>query len=160
MTWRRQEAWPLNKSPEVSKNEIRPSKSTWARGSHLHICSLGVVFLFFFWVTGFHVHTLSPFLEMLSLSQVLSKLSLLAAVTSASSCGMHYQHDVVVYGGTSGGYAAAIQLSRLNHSVALIEPSSHVGGIAVDGFGASDIDSQVGPPPLLRHLSSTDLASV
>ncbi|KAF3013741.1 hypothetical protein E8E14_007517 [Neopestalotiopsis sp. 37M] len=79
---------------------------------------------------------------MLSLSQVLSKLSLLAAVTSASSCGMHYQHDVIVYGGTSGGYAAAIQLSRLNHSVALIEPSSHVGGIAVDGFGASDIDSQ------------------
>ncbi|ETS76295.1 hypothetical protein PFICI_11682 [Pestalotiopsis fici W106-1] len=79
---------------------------------------------------------------MLSLSQVLSTLSFLTAAASASTCGTHYQHDVVVYGGSSGGYAAAIQLSRLNRSVALIEPYSHIGGIAVDGFGASDIDSQ------------------
>ena len=66
-----------------------------------------------------------------------------AALVRGSICPAHYYHDVVVYGGTSGGYAASIQLSRLNRTVALIEPSSHVGGIAVNGFGASDIDSQV-----------------
>lgn len=54
-----------------------------------------------------------------------------------------HTYDVVVYGGTSGGFASAIQLSRLNRSVALIEPSGHFGGIAIDGFGASDVDSQV-----------------
>lgn len=71
----------------------------------------------------------------------------------------HYQHDVVIYGGTSGGIASAIQLSRLNRTVALIEPSDHFGGIAVDGFGASDVDSQVRslnlqgrmPPTILNH---------
>ncbi|KXJ88644.1 FAD dependent oxidoreductase-domain-containing protein [Microdochium bolleyi] len=67
-----------------------------------------------------------------------------AAGASGSLCAaQHRHHDVVVYGGTSGGYATAIQLSRLNRTVALIEPSAHVGGIAVNGFGASDIDSQV-----------------
>ncbi|RDL36235.1 uncharacterized protein BP5553_06847 [Venustampulla echinocandica] len=69
------------------------------------------------------------------------------AVFISSSNGLtsrprQHHHDVVIYGGTSGGFAAAIQLSRLNRSVALVEPSNHIGGIAVDGFGATDLDSQ------------------
>src|SRR5687767_6663446 len=37
------------------------------------------------------------------------------------------QYDVVVYGGTSGGVAAAVQVRRMGKSVVLIEPSKHLG---------------------------------
>jgi len=49
--------------------------------------------------------------------------------------------DVVVYGGTPAGIAAAIQAARMGKSVALIEPTSHIGGIMVNGLGGTDIDN-------------------
>jgi hypothetical protein len=49
--------------------------------------------------------------------------------------------DVVIYGGTPAGLAAAIQTARLGKKVALIEPTSHVGGIMVNGLGGTDIDN-------------------
>ncbi|KAJ5301911.1 hypothetical protein N7508_006774 [Penicillium antarcticum] len=54
----------------------------------------------------------------------------------------HHEYDIVVVGGTSAGYSAAIQAARLNRSVALLETSKHVGGIAIEGAGGTDIDSQ------------------
>ncbi|HEY9486708.1 MAG TPA: FAD-dependent oxidoreductase [Chryseosolibacter sp.] len=50
--------------------------------------------------------------------------------------------DVVVYGGTPGGFTAAIQAAKMGKRVALLEPSGHVGGILVNGLGVTDIDSQ------------------
>lgn len=35
--------------------------------------------------------------------------------------------EVVVYGGTSGGVATAIQAARLGRSVALVSPNEHIG---------------------------------
>ncbi len=49
--------------------------------------------------------------------------------------------DVVVYGGTAGGFTAAIQVARLGKTVALLEPGAHIGGHMVEGLGGSDIDN-------------------
>jgi len=48
-------------------------------------------------------------------------------------------YDVVVYGGTSGGVAAAVQAARMQAKVVLIEPSQHLGGLSSGGLGATDV---------------------
>jgi glycine/D-amino acid oxidase-like deaminating enzyme len=52
------------------------------------------------------------------------------------------EFDVVVYGGTSGGVAAAVQVSRMGKSVVLIEPGKHLGGLTSGGLGATDIGNK------------------
>lgn len=52
--------------------------------------------------------------------------------------------DLVIYGGTPAGMAAAIQVARSGKSVALIEPSDHIGGIMINGLGGTDIDNHSG----------------
>jgi hypothetical protein len=47
-------------------------------------------------------------------------------------------HDVVVYGGTSGGIVAAASAARAGKSVLLIEPGKHLGGLTSGGLGATD----------------------
>jgi len=51
-------------------------------------------------------------------------------------------YDVVVYGGTSGGVAAAVQVARMGKSVVLIEPGKHLGGLSSGGLGATDIGNK------------------
>lgn len=50
--------------------------------------------------------------------------------------------DVIVYGGTASGVAAAIQVKRMGHSVILIEPGKRVGGLTTGGLGQTDIGSK------------------
>jgi len=47
-------------------------------------------------------------------------------------------YDVVVYGATAGGVAAAVAAAGEGGSVALIEPRHHVGGMTSGGLGATD----------------------
>lgn len=49
--------------------------------------------------------------------------------------------DICIYGGTAAGVTAAIQVARMGHKVVLLEPGKHVGGIAVDGLGGTDINN-------------------
>ena len=49
--------------------------------------------------------------------------------------------DVCVYGGTAAGVIAAIQSAKLGHNVVIIEPGRHIGGIAVDGLGGTDVNN-------------------
>lgn len=49
--------------------------------------------------------------------------------------------DVVIYGGTAAGVAAAVQVSRMGRSVVLVAPEQHIGGIAVDGLGGGDVNN-------------------
>lgn len=51
-------------------------------------------------------------------------------------------YDVVIYGGSSGGVAAAIQTARMGKTVVLIEPGQHVGGLTSGGLGATDIGNK------------------
>lgn len=50
--------------------------------------------------------------------------------------------DLVVYGGTSAGIAAAIEAKRMGKSVVLIEPTSRVGGLTTGGLGQTDIGNK------------------
>jgi len=47
-------------------------------------------------------------------------------------------YDVVVYGATSAGVIAAVQVARSGRSVVLIEPGQHPGGMSSSGLGRTD----------------------
>ena len=51
-------------------------------------------------------------------------------------------HDVVIYGGTSGGVAAAVQARRMGKAVVLIEPTRRLGGLTTGGLGQTDIGNK------------------
>ena len=68
---------------------------------------------------------------------VLIPLSLGAlAVTMAGADERTY--DVAIYGGTSAGVAAAVQVRNLGKSAVLIEPGHHLGGLTSGGLGRTD----------------------
>jgi len=46
--------------------------------------------------------------------------------------------DVVVYGGTAGGVMTAVAAAREGLSVALLEPTNHLGGMVSGGLSATD----------------------
>jgi hypothetical protein len=65
-------------------------------------------------------------------------LSPIPAVLALAASASAADYDVVVYGGTSGGVAAAVQTARMGKAVVLIEPSRHVGGLTSGGLGYTD----------------------
>jgi hypothetical protein len=68
--------------------------------------------------------------------------SLLFLHTNCQNQRAYQTYDVVVYGGTSAGIAAAIQAKRMGKSVILIEPSSRIGGLTTGGLGQTDIGNK------------------
>jgi hypothetical protein len=61
-------------------------------------------------------------------------------------------HDVVVYGGTSGGVTAAVAAARHGQKVVLIEPGRHLGGLTSGGLGATDIGKKEAIGGLAREF--------
>ncbi|HEX4131881.1 MAG TPA: FAD-dependent oxidoreductase [Pirellulales bacterium] len=47
--------------------------------------------------------------------------------------------DVCVYGGSSGGVAAAVQVARMGKRAVIVEPGRHLGGMTSGGLSAVDI---------------------
>jgi hypothetical protein len=47
--------------------------------------------------------------------------------------------DVCIFGGTSGGVAAAVQAARMGKRVVIAEPGKHLGGMTAGGLSAVDI---------------------
>ena len=62
------------------------------------------------------------------------------------------EYDVVVYGGTSAGIAAAIQAARMGKSVVLLEPGKHLGGLTTGGLGATDIGNKAAIGGIAREF--------
>lgn len=73
----------------------------------------------------------------------LSKFFVLCILLMGTSCQKDPNTaDIVIYGGTSAGVAAAIQASRMDMSVILIEPSDRLGGLTTGGLGQTDIGNK------------------
>src|SRR6188472_1426625 len=49
--------------------------------------------------------------------------------------------DLCIYGGTSAGVVAAVQASKEGKSIILLEPGNHLGCMATEGLGGTDIDN-------------------
>ena len=71
-----------------------------------------------------------------------SMILLCAWLAGAAADGLPAQTDVVVYGGTSSGVVAAVQVARSGKSAVLVEPGRHLGGLSSGGLGATDIGSK------------------
>ncbi len=54
------------------------------------------------------------------------------------ACGEKHQADVVIYGGTSSAVVAAIQVKLMGHSVIVVSPDTHLGGLTSGGLGWTD----------------------
>lgn len=68
------------------------------------------------------------------------RIAFLFAALAALCAGKEF--DVVVYGGTPGGVAAAVAAARMGRTVALIEYHRHLGGMSASGLGKSDIENR------------------
>ena len=64
--------------------------------------------------------------------------AILACVACQPAHATELQYDLVIYGGTSAGVAAAVQAKRLGKSVFLISPEKRLGGMTTAGLGATD----------------------
>ncbi len=47
-------------------------------------------------------------------------------------------YDVVIYGGTSAGVAAGVQVRKMGRSVVVVGPDRHLGGLSSGGLGFTD----------------------
>ncbi len=65
-------------------------------------------------------------------------LATIVAMLTATTHAAEKTYDVVVYGGTSAGAAAAVQAARMGKSAIAIEPSQHIGGLTSGGLGRTD----------------------
>lgn len=80
----------------------------------------------------------------LMLSRTIVTQVLLSLFVIATGHQLHADEvvDVVVYGGTSGGIAAAVQIKRMGGSVVVIEPTRRIGGLTTGGLGQTDIGNK------------------
>lgn len=65
---------------------------------------------------------------------VISLIAVALAISPATAA----EYDIVVYGGTASGAAAAVQAARMGKTVVLIEPGQHIGGLTSGGLGWTD----------------------
>lgn len=61
------------------------------------------------------------------------------------------QADIIIYGGTSAAVVAAVKASQLGHSVIMISPDQHLGGMSSSGLGYTD----AGKTQLIGGLSKS-----
>ena len=70
---------------------------------------------------------------------ILLGLSLLPLWASAQNS---IKADICIYGASAGGVIAASAAARLGHTVVLLEPGVHIGGMTTGGLGYTDIGNK------------------
>ncbi len=63
-----------------------------------------------------------------------------------------FEADIIVYGGTSSGVAAAVQATRMGRSVILVGPDTHLGGLSSGGLGWTDTGNKEAIGGLAREF--------
>lgn len=69
-------------------------------------------------------------------------IPLIASCLAATGAEVEPTRDVVIYGGTSAGIAAAVQVKKMGGSVIVIEPGKRIGGLTTGGLGQTDIGNK------------------
>ena len=77
---------------------------------------------------------------------------LLSFVFSSQLSGKTVESDVCIFGGTSGGIAAALQVQRLGKTVVIVHPTRHLGGLTTGGLGATDIGNKAAVGGISREF--------
>lgn len=81
-------------------------------------------------------------MQHLKMNSKLFLFIILLGLTWSTSCKPREDvYDVVVYGGTSAGIICAVQLAIDGKNVAVVEPTSHIGGMTTEGLDGSDINN-------------------
>jgi hypothetical protein len=70
---------------------------------------------------------------------ILALLCALCGQSPAAQPAKVIETDICVYGGTSGGVAAAVQAAQMGKRVIIAEPGRHLGGMTAGGLSAVDI---------------------
>lgn len=65
-------------------------------------------------------------------------LLLTVSVSLPIAVGETKSADIIVYGGTSAAITAAVQAKRMGHSVIVVSPDVHLGGLSSGGLGWTD----------------------
>ncbi|MBX2815474.1 MAG: FAD-dependent oxidoreductase [Saprospiraceae bacterium] len=60
----------------------------------------------------------------------------------ATGCEQDQQYDLIIYGATSSGVAAAIQADRMGLRTLLVSPEKRIGGLTTGGLGQTDIGNK------------------
>lgn len=89
------------------------------------------------------IRKVSRFRKYLFFNKALFFGLLVGLMTACQPSGTVPEYDIVIYGGTSAGIAAAIQAKRMNKSVILIEPDNRIGGLTTGGLGQTDIGNKI-----------------
>lgn len=70
---------------------------------------------------------------------VLLTMTLLFPYSVNGSQDQELTFDIIIYGGTSSGVMAALQASKMGKSVAIVNPTNHLGGATSNGLSSVDI---------------------
>ena len=70
--------------------------------------------------------------------QFSKRIAAFAALALVAPSSRAAEHDLVVYGGTSAGVIAAVQMKRMGKSVIIVCPDRHLGGLSSGGLGFTD----------------------
>ncbi len=76
-------------------------------------------------------------------TSIISIIALLISMFSQTEVKSQNDYDIIIYGATSAGIVAAVESTRMEKSVLIIEPTNRIGGLTTGGLGATDIGNKI-----------------